>query len=92
MGNKLSRCLQMVEILEFSNWKYSCGKFYDPFTLTNLTILSKLQRLGKLGSSHKLRICMYLESGRTGIQLFGLLLWNSTEQREESTERGAIHV
>jgi len=84
--------LQMEEIPEFSDWKYCCGKFYDSITITNLTIPSQLQRLGTLGSSHKLRICMYLESGRTVIQLFGLLLWNSTEQTEESRERGAIPV
>jgi hypothetical protein len=31
--------LQMEEILEFSNWKYCCGKFYNSLTLTNLTVL-----------------------------------------------------
>ena len=35
--------LQMEEILEFSTWKYCCGKFYDSIINPNLTILSQLK-------------------------------------------------
>jgi len=84
--------IQMEEILEFSNWKYCCGKSCDSLTLTNLTILSQIQRIVKLGRNHKLRICKNFESGRTGLQLFGLLLRNSTEQTEKSREKEILYV
>jgi hypothetical protein len=83
---------QVEEILEFSKWKYCCGKFYVSLILPNLTKLSQLQRLCKLGSKHKLQLCKNFESNCTGLQLFGLLLRYSTEQTEESRERGVIHV
>jgi hypothetical protein len=80
--------LQMEEILEFSNRKYCCGKSYESNTIPNLTILFQLQRLCKLVSSHKLIICKNLESGRTGLQLFGFLLRNSTGQTQERKANG----
>jgi len=84
--------LQMEEILQYSKWKYCCDKFYVSLTLTNLTILYQMWRRVILGSSHKLRICKNSESGRSGLQLFGVLFWNSTEQAEESREREVIYV
>jgi len=82
---------QVEEILEFSNWKYCCGKFSVSLTLPNLTILYQLQRLGKSGSSHKLRIWKNFESGRRGLQLSGYYV-GFRLKRQKKAEKGVIHV